>query len=296
MQNLHKKHIQQTRTFTKSTVKENKKVDNKVMYEGEVVSIIDPSGQGGIRVRITPLDNNIPDDSNIPYSYPLLSRILCITPQKGEIVNVTIPDEKSPQIGRKWAGPIIPQLDDIDFASKHIVQRSNPKKNVDLYPEAKGVYPNPEDVGLLGRENTDILLKPREIVLRAGKHVVGNKLQLNIKNPATHTLLFEEVDDILNPTRSMQILLADKIALISHDGQPKYRAANLDKTDREKIIADAHPMVRGDVLVKILEIYRQAIVNHIHPYDKMQPDNSSGIPTLQEQDLETMLQKNLLIN
>jgi hypothetical protein len=55
-------------------------------------------------------------------------------------------------------------------------------------------------------------------------------------------------------------------------------------------------MVRGDVLAEILEVFRKAILNHIHPYYNLPSDKSGIILDLEKVNLESFKQNNILIN
>src|SRR5690606_31916280 len=82
----------------------------------------------------------------------------------------------------------------------------------------------------------------------------------------------------------------DKIALLSHDGKPKFRSYDLDNEYKNKIFETGHPSVRGDVLVKILEVFKNAIMQHIHPYHSVVADPSGVILDLEKIDFESILQ------
>lgn len=273
-----------------------KKVSN--VYWGEVISIEDNTDGGRIKVKIAELDTQTPNE-NLPYCYPLMPKFLHVYPKVGEVVRIILEDNESPQRSRYWVGSVISQLQNVKFdnvyraLSTTNLKQTQPLKAVSSYPEARGVFPDKKDIALIGRDNTDVILKEKEVHIRAGKHNIDNVLELNKKNPATHSLYYEKVSGV---TRSMSLMLADKIALISHDGIPKFRAADLDEDERNRIISEAHPTVRGDVLAEILEIFRKAIINHIHPYPRLSADKSGAILDLEKIDLESFKQNNILIN
>ena len=159
------------------------------------------------------------------------------------------------------------------------------------------MYPNIADIGIIGRKNTDIILRERDLELRAGQHELDNNLKLNKTNPASVRLSFDEVTGTTSvQTISSNVIIADRIALISHDGIPKFKAAELDATDRNKIFAEAHPLGRGDVIVDALEILRKAIIQHIHPYSGVPLDKSGIVIDLEKINFNQILQKNIVIN
>ena len=118
-------------------------------------------------------------------------------------------------------------------------------------------------------------------------------LKLNNKNPGTISLVFEEIE---NEYKSSAMILADKILLISHDGNPKYKAAKHNVNDRKKMFNSAHPIPRGDILVEALKVIRDALTQHIHGYSGLPADKSIIIKKLEELNFDGLLQKNILIN
>jgi len=278
--------------------KVNKNESIKNIYWGEVISIEDDTEGGRVKVRLPDLDSKILNE-NLPWSYPMLPKFFHLYPKVGEVVRVFIEDVRYPQRSRYWMGSVISQLTKTSFdplytaLSTTNVGYVKPDKAHTEYPDAKGVYPTREDVAILGRENTDIILRLREIELRAGKHVHRNNLELNKKNPASIKLSFDLTGDT---TISSSVVMGDRIALISHEGKPKFKASELDAQDRDKVFSEGHPMVRGDVMAEALEIMRKAIIQHIHGYPKLPADKSSIINDLEKIDFNQILQKNIVIN
>ncbi len=271
----------------------------RTIYYAEVISIHDPTQGGRIKVRIEKFDAEL-TNNNLPWAFPLVPKFFHIYPKVGELVRVFIEDIRYPERGRFWVGSIISQPHKIGFDSIYTAQSttdiplSNPEKALNTYPEAEGVFPNIEDVGIIGRENTDVILKDNQLTIRTGKHERDNIYKLNKKNPATLTQTFEydENDNLISST----VILSDKIALISHDGIPKFKAHELNKEERKKIFEEAHPMPRGDVLVEALKIIRRAIILHVHGYSGISADKNNIINDLEKISFESINQKNILIN
>lgn len=297
-----KKYIQQSSSqYSKET---NKEDEIKSIYWGEVVSIADETDGGRIKVRIDGLDNQIPN-VNLSDCYPLMPKFFHIYPQVGEIVRIIIEDNRYPQKGRFWIGSVISQPQKIGFDSKYTALSttnsaiSEPQEAPSKLPDAQGIYPNIQDVAILGRCNTDIILRERDVEIRAGKHVFENNLSLNKLNPASIKLTFEEVTTGTTTTPSTvstNVIIADRIALISHDGQPKFKSTNFNATDRNNLFSQGHPLGRGDVIVEALELLRRAIIEHIHPYANLPTDKSGVVIDLENVDFTQILQKNIVIN
>lgn len=292
-----KKHIQQTNTYKKQT---NQEAEIKNVYWGEVISILDTTDGGRIKVRINDLDNQI-TNKNLVDCYPLIPKFFHIYPKVGEVVRIILEDIKYPQRGRYWVGSVISQPQKINFDNIYTALStthqavSTPETAPSSVPEAKGIYPELADVALLGRDNTDIILRERDIELRAGQHELENNLKLNKLNPASVRLSFD-ITTGNSETVSSNVVMADRIALISHDGIPKFKSTQLDATDRDKIFSEAHPLGRGDVIVDALEILRKAIIQHIHPYSGLPVDKSGIVIDLEKVDFTQLLQENIVIN
>lgn len=289
--------------FNKGKITYNKTFENKdfnsnlnrFIYWGEVISVNDEYKGGSIKVRIPELDNLISDE-NLSDSYPLLPKFFHVLPKKGEVVRILLENSKYPQRGRLWIGSIISQLQNIEYdgiltaLSTTNLGVTQPQESIDTYPDADGVFPEDEDVAIIGRKNNDIILKENSIEIRVGKHVNGDIYKKNKTNPAIIKM------DFNNDDKSEIIIMSDKIALLSHDGKPKFRSYDLDNEYKDKIFETGHPFVRGDVLVKILEIFKNSIIQHIHPYHGVSVDPSGVILDLEKIDFESILQKNIVIN
>ena len=272
----------------------------RTIYYGEVVSIEDNTDGGKIKVKIPDLDNKTPNN-DLPWCYPVMPKFFHVYPKVGEMVRVFLEDVKYPQRSRFWEGPIISQPQKIEFDSIFTALSTtnmalvNPEPAPNTYPNADGVYPTKEDIAIVGRVNTDIILRINEVHIRAGKHENGEVLNLNVKNPATMSMIYET-----KPSESVfysnTIIMSDKIGIISHDGNPQFKAVRLTSEDRSRIFKEGHPIPRGDVLVEALNILRNAIINHIHGYSNISADKDSMINELENIDFNTILQKNIVIN
>jgi len=276
--------------------------NSRNVFYGEVVLIDDSTDGGRIKVRIPNIDNKT-NNSDLPDAYPMLPKFFHIYPKVGEMVRIYIEDNKYTQRGRFWIGSIISQPHKINFDSIYTalsttnIGATAPEKAPSTYPDAVGVFPNIEDIAILGRNNSDIILRTNDLELRAGQHEDGNILALNKKNPSSIRLTFQQNSNNSDFT-SYNVLMADKIALISHSGVPKFKSNTLNNTDREKLFGDGggHPIPRGDTLVAALEIIRRAVMQHIHPHATISADKSNSISDLEKIDFNAILQNNIVIN
>lgn len=274
---------------------------NRSIYYGTVVSVDDDTDGGRILVRIPDLDNKT-DDSNLPWSYPLLPKFFHLYPQVGEVVRIFIEDIKFPQRSRFWLGSIISQPHKIGYDSEiSALSTTNlgkikPDKAPSTYPDAEGVFPLKNDVAIVGKLNTDIILRLNEVHIRAGKHENGNIFKLNTKNPAEISLNFEPKVGSTSDYYSNTVIMSDKIALISHNGNPQFKSSKLTPEDRVKIFETAHPIARADVLIEALNVMRTAIVNHIHGYSALSSEKTEDILKLENLKFEPISQKNVVTN
>jgi hypothetical protein len=272
----------------------------RTIYYGEVVDINDPTDGGAIKVKILDFDNKT-GNAELPWCYPLVPKFIHIYPKIGEMVRVFIEDLKYPQRSRFWIGSVISQPQSIGFDSIFTalsttnMALTNPQPAVSTYPDADGVYPLQEDIAIVGRVNTDVILRINEVHIRAGKHENNNVLKLNTLNPATVSMIYEQQQPNAN-YYSNTIIQSDKIAILSHSGNPLFKAARLTAEDRVRIFAEGHPVVRGDVLVEALNVIRDAIIEHLHPYSVVPADKTAIINALASIDFTAILQKNIVIN
>lgn len=293
MSTFEKKYAQSSNPYAKTT---NKQSPVKNMYYGEVVSIDDKTEGGRIQIRIADLDDKTLN-ADLPYAYPAIPKFIHMYPQVGEVVRVFLEDIRYPQRGRHWVGSVISQLHKIGrdgfltALSTTNVGLGAPDKAPSQYPDAKGVFPDIADIGIIGRDNTEMMLKPKQVLIRAGRHNVDNILALNTKNPATI-----QMDISSDGSQSSIIQLANKIAFIAHEGNPKLPAVNYDAETIARVFNEAHPMGRGDIIVQVLEVFRQAIIQHIHPYSGVPVDKDKIIVNLEKIDLTEILQNNIRIN
>lgn len=286
-------HIHSSDPYKKLSNNEDKP---KNIYYGEVINIDDPTQGGRIQVRVPDLDRKTNNES-LPFCYPILPKFFWLYPKVGEVVRVFISDLEKPQSTRHWIGSVISQPQKFEYdnyynaLSTTNIGISAPAAAPRTFPDAEGVFPEIDDVAIIGRFNTDVILRENEIELRAGKHQIDDVLTLNKKNPSTIKITLED-----DGSRSSNITIADKVAILSHDGIPEFPTTNINRDVRDKIFNEAHPMARGDVLVEALEIIRRALINHIHAYDKLPADKSNSILDLENIDFEGILQRNIVIN
>jgi hypothetical protein len=297
--------------------------------------INNPNTEKTLNNSIKNTDSSVETQTEIPWSIPLLPKHLQIMPKVGEKVKVILFDMGNSQSDRAWIGPLSSQKTKLNFedgvTSGNILNSSRltvSLKNVSgnnkkLRTGNKkiggftGGFPDKSDIALMGRNNADIVLPSKdgfsklnaggEILLRVGKFKFnsGDDLELNINNPGYFRLkvVDEKIGNqtILQKTRSM--LFSDYISLISYNndvnGKPYVTPINpILGTDTElKTVHDSlSPLIRGDVLVEFLELIRDFVKNHNHPYHKLPPTNVNSKDKIEEFDLQRLLSLGIRIN
>jgi hypothetical protein len=296
---------------------------NKNIYMAKVISVDDSLNVGRIKVFIDGIDSPTADDTEIPFSYPLMSRILHVMPKVGEAVLVILADssknsENSFYANRFWIGPIIsnygnifndttdlPIGSSIDFdipITKNLTydplqKKSRPKKEteIDIFPIDSTLATKPEsdldNITLVGRDNTDIVQSKNKVKLRAGKHKKNKPTELNSKNPAYSIL------ELVDEDSSYGLTAGDEIFLVSHKGRYKFRKV-LSSEDIEELRKNAQSMLYGELTVKYLQILTNAFLNHIHSHPGKEPVKNETVIALEVQlrDIQNLLAKNIKIN
>jgi len=184
----------------------------------------------------------------------------------------------------------------------------------------RGGFPDKEDIALMGRNNADIILPTKstkndklnrggEILIRAGKFDFNNvgKLSLNTTNPGYLRIKVIESQNsfnaIDNRPKTMSMLFSDYISLVSYNnnvvGKP-YRTEVNPIIGNDADMLQTHnslsPLIRGDVLVEFLELLRDYVKNHNHPYHKLPSTNANSKDKIEQFDLERLLSQGIRIN
>lgn len=273
---------------------------------GKVVSNTDEFDGNRIKVRIKGIDDKV-KDSELPFAFPLLAKFINIVPANGESVFIFLLKENNKFDNRMYLGPIISQphklaYDPHFYSSGSLLNNGfvSPEKAPSTYPDAKGVSPTVDNISMQGRDNTDLLFKPNEIIMRAGRHEYGNPLKFNKKSPGYIQLKNNVNIDSKNTKGSVTNIVASKINLLSHNGSPRFNLTGQDDTIVEsemlKIFEKSHKMVYGDLLVEFINLFKKFAVNHVHPYSGMPPVQDENLNKLMSYNLNNILSENIRLN
>jgi len=254
---------------------------------------------------------------NLTNCFPLLPKHLNVVPKVGEAVLIFTFDDGTKYADRFYLGPIISspltlKNDAIDKTALAGLSISpvTPNVDVDTIKDAQGVFPKISDIALQGRDNSDIIFKENQAILRAGQHVFGDNKIFNKTNPAYIQLKFNaKLKESENRSDkgeygSVANVVANKINLLTHkEGAPRFTLTNQDdyisESELLKILDEAHPLVFGDTLLEYLKKLEMAFMNHVHRFPGLKPTATQGENFLKEYleyPMETLLSKNVKTN
>jgi hypothetical protein len=297
---------------------DNSIIDYKIplLYDGEVMSIIDEYNTGQIKVKLG-LDGDKSID-DLPVALPLLPKYINIFPKVGERVTVLMANlikgnqSSNTQI-RFWIGPWISQperLNKEDYISSFSdrpdgYNQKLPGLNVNNL--SNGVYPTKDYIAIQGRDNADLWFKNREVLIRSGKFVPSKPKEFNKQDPGYIQIryLTKEDNDVTNESKTIGSsinVVSNYINLLSHKGKSSgdFVLTNQDSMitnkDQSFINTNTHPIPYGDVLVEFLGIVKDFVATHTHAYHGMVPDPTESVTNLLNFDLNSILNNNVRTN
>lgn len=262
------------------------------LYPAIVLRTDDPLEQGRIIARIAGTDENgnlkggrdrdIPDDK-LQFAVPLLPTTIFTMPLEGEMVWLLLENPDVSTAPRYWIGPIISSKLKLKYESYRealkILDYSKFGLNptVGTRPSQFRVWPEKSDVALLGRDDSMLLLKPREVYLNAGAFKRGT-LDPNIEHPSFIQMrqfdVKPEGNFNTNPIEYSQTnVVSTNINLFSPRGKFRKEDAqqfevNPDLQNFGDMALRLHPTVLGDELVRLLNLMIEFMRTHIHTPQK----------------------------
>ena len=279
---------------------------NNTIFIGKVVSLSDDIfDDHRIKVRLKGIDPQSVLDRDLVFCDPFLPKHLNIIPKIGEWVKILFWNTNNKQQNREYIGPIISQPQKLkkdtstSFSTKSLSLIS-PETSKEVLADAKGIYPEKEDIAIQGRDNTSIIQREKEVVIRAGIHQVDDNLKLNKGNPS---FIHQKIsnDGKLSNTN----IVANKINLITHNGSPTLRtltgvkgediidlySGKISDKVQEQINKNTHSIPYGDKLVELLKLIIKFLEKHSHPASGESPskDARGGL----NDDLEKILKFDL---
>ena len=295
------------------------------MRRAEVISVYDEYEGMRIKVRLSASGDGTKTDEELDYCYPLLPKLLHVNPKPGETVVVITEKLGASDSPRYFIGPLLSQpynynkdFDKVSANSMIIDNNNNvnPQKAPSHDSKNNGSLPDREDVAILGRLNSDIILKDEEVRIRCGMKKSAdasppNNLEFNKIDPAFIQLKYYqeprktehngEFNSVIN-------VVADRINLISpRDGNPMFNSIPdpdslvsdrvlFEDANNQTILCDAHPLVYGDDLTAFLKQLIEVFRTHTHPSSMLPPRFNQNDTATLNTDLEAMLSKTIRCN
>jgi hypothetical protein len=201
--------------------------EHQIIFPGVVLDVDDPMMLGRIRARPEKLvdyealvkatnfnENTDKWKEKDPFIFlPLLPYFTYIIPAIDEYIHLFYQNKKFKYqnqfyIPGKFSSPMAIKYEQYEAAKKFLaagdlISNSLALKiagqGVDAYYDAnsKGIFPEPGDNSFLGRGTTDLILKPNEVLIRAGK---TNNLEKNIFPQANNLRAFIQLSNFTQTT------------------------------------------------------------------------------------------------
>lgn len=271
---------------------------NNIFKFGVVVDVKDEFDGDRVKIYVKGLDPVNFKLDDIPYAFPLLPKNIYVKPKIGEHVFVFTQNDDGSN-DRFWVGPIISQPHKLDYdtvTAKSFFKSGliNPDIAPSENPKNNGVQLENNDIGLQGRGSTDLILKPNEVRIRAGKSI--DLRDFNRENPSYIQIKYDKKNNI-----GYTNIVSDYINILSHKSIDKYYLTDptslINDEELNKIIEKAHKLPYGDVLVEFMKLFLKAFSSHVHAYAGLPPDsNQIEVKNLLSFDLESMLSNYIKIN
>ena len=274
---------------------------------GEVISLKDPQGGDRIKVKILSTDNFKNDVDEIDYAMCFLPKFIHVKPKIGEYVYVITENSDNSDTQRYFIGPIISQINKIEGDTDRLSALSlfrggemTPGINPNNLSGTTGTLPEDDDVAILGRKNSDIIITENDVQIRSGVKLVENQqIDFNEKDPSYMLLRYHpDKNENSGEYKSTATIVADKINLISNDSEfkTKNRDGLISDEEMDRLIQKAHAVPYGDVLVEFLEIFKKAFNEHTHPMIGDPPCEDDNVKNLKNFDMENILSDNIKID
>jgi len=261
------------------------------IYPAIVVNNEDPLGMKRVVARIVSLDENgkilggrdrdTPNEQ-LPFCVPMMPNHFHIVPLVDEMIYILLENPSDNSAPRYYMGSQINSPFKLKFQSYSEANRIfdytqfnlNPNKDNNL--KAYTILPKNGDIAIQGRSDSDLILKPREALLVAGKFNKGT-LELNEETPSWLQIIQLENDLSKNsellPRYSQSNMISTNVNIYSNRGKFRENSiAVFEKNDDLKSFGELantlHPAVFGDELIKLLDLIIKVLLNHIHTPQK----------------------------
>jgi hypothetical protein len=269
----------------------------KNLYPAIVVDEADPTEQGRLVARIVSLDEvgevnggrdrNI-SDGKLQFAVPLMPGFIHMRPLPGEMVFLLMENPSDITAPRYWIGPVLTSQLKLRYQTYRDALRVFDKTSFNLNQqllsrsEPSLGLPERSDVALQGRDDTHIILRPKEIFIAAGLFR-PDTLKANLEHPS-----FLRMKQIVNTDEKAELKrysMAEMTSTVVNIYSPrgKFRENSLEQFEDNKELKELgelanklHPTVFGDELVKLLDLMIRIILTHVHtPQAPLAPNPNS---------------------
>lgn len=276
---------------------------------GTVIETRDDLDAGRIKILISPEDNDKTDDE-IPFAFPLSPKHFYIQPKVGEAALVLLSDFNNAASRRYYIGPLISQLthlfsEEYELGSDKIFPTTpnDYSKAPSTNPELDGVFPDKEDIAILGRKNCDIIIKDNDIRIRAGVKRVNDlkhsDISYNDEHPAFIKLNYHK--DTVKGNKSTVVLDADKIFLVSNSTNGSTNGIASDRKELvsdeklQELIEEGYKLPYGEKLVDFLLKFVDVFSKHTHNFSGL-PPNPKFVKDIDDAATDPLKNKKMLSN
>jgi len=233
----------------------------RILYPAVVTDISDPNGQRRIRAEIKELSDG--QLSEIPWCDSLYDGNIPV--EIGEAVYVMLSDPAYPYSDRLWLSRRLSTLESINYETYDSAMRGTVHSRKTA-PKPLPTYEKEyKDRIIYGRGDSEIKFGEDDLQLSSNLRDRNNKSKYNRSNAR---IRLGKLKNTLNNTVAIQ---ADNIILSSYLETIK---PNSDMSDKnlELLFNELYSIPRGEILVNILTIFKEAIMSHNHKYHLLPPD------------------------
>lgn len=280
----------------------------------EVIDVDDNTDGNRIKVRLLPDDGTTPVE-DLPYAIPFLPQMVHVRPKLHEAVLVLNSVANKGYSQRYYIGPLVSQINHIYNESytestkgfTTSAQQKDPAVTQNTN-DTLGALPKNDDVAIMGRKLSDVILSDNDLRIRCGVKKVedGNPNTFSFNPTDSSFIKLKYYNDGLSGVdncNSTATIVADKINLISNQGDNGFfksftqnREEMINDSDMKTIITLAHKLPYGDLLVEFLEKFRKEFLYHTHPFSMLPPCRPDSFQELAKFDLKTLLSDSVRIN
>jgi hypothetical protein len=190
------------------------------------------------------------------------------------MVFILLENPDSPTSARYWTGPVMSNIFRLNyqhFEDAHKIfdyTQFTSNQLAPARPSSSKFMPNLYDIAVMGREDSQLTLKPRELVVSSGIFKKGT-FDINTDPSFLQLKQIEVTGDTVIREISQANLGSSNINLFSPYG--KFRdeeVAQFELSAQLEQFGDnakrLHPSVFGDELIRLMDIIIQFLLNHIH--------------------------------